>query len=124
MTFFWVALSLLYQAGFMTQVKAAAYRRMSVWFLTALSMLKEISEFQGNVMASATPFSSASRDSGAETCTLVAPSKVMVWATVPLAGRIFMPLIWPGSEMGFLLCSVPMWTWAKHSRTSFISVAA
>jgi hypothetical protein len=49
-------------------------------------MPKLMIESQGKVMASATPFSSASRDSGADTCTLVPPSSVTICATVPLAG--------------------------------------
>ena len=48
----------------------------------------------------------------------------MVWATVPLAERIFMPFNWPGSVIGFLAWKVPMCTCAKQNFTSFISVAA
>ena len=50
-------------------------------------------EPHGKVMASATPRSSMSRDSGAEACTLVPPSEVTIWPMVLVAGRIFMPLM-------------------------------
>jgi hypothetical protein len=84
-------------------------------------MPKLMIEFQGKVIASATPFDSASRASGADTCTLVPPSTLTIWPTVPLAGRIFMPLIWPGSVMGCFEWKVPTCRCARQTLTSFIS---
>src|SRR5450759_1588067 len=51
---------------------------------------------QGKKTASATCFSSMSRTSGAEPCTLVPPSSVTSSAMVACAGRIFMPLMSAG----------------------------
>ena len=60
-------------------------------------------EPHGKVIASATPFSSTSRASGAEACTLVPPSRVMKRAIVALAGRTFMPFTSPGTTIFFLV---------------------
>ena len=123
-TAFWAGASLSYQPLFRTHTKLEAYIRASVWNLTALSMPKEMVDSHGKVMASATPRSMASRDSGADTLTLVAPSSVMYCAVVALAGRIFMPLICDGSVMATLEWMVPTCTCPKQYFTSFISVAA
>src|SRR4051812_16392116 len=83
-------------------------------------------EPQGNVTASATPLSSRSRTSGALDCTLVPPSDVTKDAMVACAGRIFMPLMSPGT-MTFLALEwiVPgSCTKARQNLTSFISLAA
>lgn len=76
-------------------------------------------------MASATPRSSMSRDSGAEACTLVPPSEVMSWPTVLVAGRTFMPFTSAGSTIFLREWKVPgSCTKAKQYFTSFISLAA
>src|SRR5262249_22276939 len=83
-------------------------------------------EPHGNVTASATPFSSTSRTSGALACTLVPPSCVTQAATVAVDGRTFSPLISPGTTI-FLLreCQVSgSSTKEKQYFTSFISDAA
>ena len=68
----------LYLSKFITQTNGVTYKGTSMWNLTTLSMPNKVSEPQGKVMASATPRSIASRDSGAEACTLVPPSKVTI----------------------------------------------
>ena len=73
-----------------------------MWYLVTLSMPNRKFEPHGLVAASATPFSSTSRISGADDCTLVPPSWVTSAAMVAWAGRIFMPLRSPGTTI-FLL---------------------
>ena len=63
-----------------------------MWYFVTLSMPNSGIEPQGNVTASATPFSRMSRTSGADAWTLVPPSIVTKVAIVACAGRIFMPL--------------------------------
>ena len=68
----------------------------------------------------------APRTSGADDCTLVPPSWVTQVAMVACAGRIFMPLMSPGTVIFLVL----EWnepgscTKARQNLTSFISVAA
>ena len=96
-----------------------------MWWVTTLSMPNRLSEPQGKVMASATPRSSMSRDSGAEACTLVPPSVVIIWPMVLVAGRTFMFLMSPGSTTFLRECRLPgSCTKAKQNCTSFISLAA
>ncbi len=64
-------------------------------------------EPQGKAISSATPRSSASRDSGAEACTLVPPSNFTISAMVLWAGRTLTPLRSDGTTIFFLPCSVP-----------------
>src|SRR5690606_18201743 len=124
MTFFCAAESLSYQPLFIVHAKVDAYSLWSLWNLVTLSMPNVMIECQGNTIASATPFSSASRASGADTCTLVAPSSDMYAAIVPFDGRIFMPLTCAGSAIACLECIVPVCTCAKQNLMSFISVGA
>ena len=60
-------------------------------------------EPHGKVIASATPFSSTSRASGAEACTFVPPSRVTKRAMVAFAGRTFMPLTSAGTTTFFFV---------------------
>ena len=88
-------------------------------------MPNKVSEPQGKVMASATPRSIASRDSGAEACTLVPPSSVTIWPMVEVAGRIFMPFMSAGNSTFLRECKAPgSCANAKQNLTSFISLAA
>ncbi len=82
-------------------------------------------EPHGKVTASATPFSRMSRTSGALDCTLEPPSCETNWAMVACAGRIFMPLMSPGTVIFFFTeWKVPgSWKKARQNLTSFISVA-
>ena len=83
-------------------------------------------EPHGKVTASATPFSSMSRTSGALDCTLVPPSWVTKAAMVACAGRIFMPLMSPGTMIFLVLewIAPGSCTKARQNFTSFISAAA
>src|SRR3954447_8359044 len=83
-------------------------------------------EPHGDVTASATPLSRMSRTSGALDGTLVPPSCVTKVVVVACAGRIFMPLISPGTVIFFVL----EWndpgscTKARQNFTSRISFSA
>ena len=97
-----------------------------MWYFVTLSMPNSGTEPHGKVTASATPFSRMSRTSGALDCTLVPPSSVTNEAIVACAGRIFMPLMSPGTVIFFAL------EWnepgscmkARQNLTSFISFSA
>src|ERR1044072_3398365 len=96
-----------------------------MWYLVTLSMPNSGPEPHGKVTASATPFSRMSRTSGALDCTLVPPSCVTHVAMVACAGRIFMPLISPGTLIFLVLeWNEPgSWKNAKQNFTSFISLS-
>src|SRR5260221_13943325 len=80
---------------------------------------------QGKVIASATPRSSMSRDSGAEACTLVPPSSVTIWPTVLFAGRTFRPFTSAGDATFLREWNEPgSWMKAKEELTPFIPLAA
>ncbi len=74
-----------------------------MWYFVTLSMPNSTIEPQGKVTASATPFSMTSRTSGAEALTLVPPSWVTSVAMMACAGRIFMPLMSPGTTIFLVL---------------------
>ena len=69
--------------------------------LTALSMRQFISACQDMVVASAKPFSSASRASMIEMWTLEPPSMVAHLPSVPFAGRSFTPFMCSGLVITF-----------------------
>src|SRR5205807_9823529 len=89
-------------------------------------MPNSTSEPHGKVTASATPRSMMSRTSGADDCTVVAPSWDTKLDMVAWAGRIFMPLI----SSGTMIFLVREWNedgeWMKprQNLTSFISFSA
>src|ERR1043165_7663237 len=97
-----------------------------MWYLVTLSMPNSGIEPHGKVTASATPFSMMSRTSGADEFTLVPPSCVIQVAIVACAGRIFMPLMSPGTRIFLVLeWNEPgSWKNAKQNFTSFISFSA
>ena len=66
-----------------------------------------------------------SRASGAEACTLVPPSAVIIWPIVLVAGRTFMPFTSAGETIALREWKLPgSCTKAKQNCTSFISLAA
>src|SRR5215472_18272864 len=78
-----------------------------MWYFVTLSTPSNGTDPHGNVTASATPFSITSRTSVALACTLVPPSSVTQAATVACDGRIFMPLMSPGTTVLLVLeCQV------------------
>src|SRR3982074_3630388 len=97
-----------------------------MWYFVTLSTPSSGTEPQGNVTASATPFSITSRTSVALACTLVPPSNVTQAATVACDGRTDIPLMSPGTWIFFLLeCQVSGSRMKeKQYFTSFISFAA
>ena len=70
----------------MSHWKVTVWSGASIWYFVTLSMPNSNTEPHGNVTASATPFSSTSRTSGALACTLVPPSRVTQAATVACDG--------------------------------------
>src|SRR4029079_4330749 len=97
----------------------------SIWYFVTLSTPSSGTEPQGNVTASATPFSITSRTSVALACTLVPPTSVTHAATVACDGLTFIPLMSPGTVIFFLLeCHVSGSRMKeKQYFTSFISYA-
>src|SRR3984957_15768074 len=71
----------------------------SMWYLVTLSTPSSGIDPHGKFTASATPFSITSRTSVALACTLVPLSEVTQAATVDCDGRIFMPLMSPGTTI-------------------------
>src|ERR1700722_16042864 len=107
MTFFCAADMAALTCGFISHWNVTVLVGASMLYFVTLSTPRSGTDPHGKFTASATPLSSTSRTSVALACTLVPPSSVTQAATVACEGRIFMPLMSPGTMIFLVLeCQV------------------